>query len=102
MDKVSAGLKNADSKLGQEVDESRYNSKIRSLEKDISDLKAKLGEKVYEAFEKNEEFDTKPCCEKIKSIYEEIAAVEAEKEEMIASAKAEREKNRKEASDKKE
>lgn len=94
MDKVSAGIRNVDSKIGSTIDEEKYNSKIRDLERDIEKLKCKLGEKVYEAAIKGGTFDSKECVKMIKSKYEEIKNTEKEKEEILAKAKAEREKNR--------
>ncbi len=97
LDKVSAGLKNVDNKIGQEIDESKYNSKIRDLEREIADMKSKLGEDVYEAYAKGETFDLESSWGEIKSKHDELEATKAEKEEMIAAAEAEREKNRQEA-----
>lgn len=97
MDKVSAGIKNVDNKIGADIDESKYNSKIRELQKEIEEMKSKLGDRIYQAFLKGETFDVKKCCGNIKAKYAEIDKTEKEKQEMVAGAKAEREKNRKEA-----
>lgn len=50
MDKVSAGIKNVDNKIGADIDESKYNSKIRELQKEIEEMKSKLGDRIYQAF----------------------------------------------------
>ncbi|MDN5357020.1 MAG: hypothetical protein PWR17_189 [Candidatus Methanomethylophilaceae archaeon] len=97
MDKVSAGIKNVDNKIGADIDESKYNSKIRELQKEIEEMKSKLGDRVYRAFLKGETFDGKKCCEDIKAKYAETDKTEKEKQEMIATTKTERENNRKEA-----
>ncbi|MDY0251911.1 MAG: hypothetical protein RBQ96_02220 [Candidatus Methanomethylophilaceae archaeon] len=100
MDKVSAGIKNVDNKIGADIDESKYNSKIRELQREIDEMKSKLGDKIYQAFLKGEAFDGKKCCENIKAKYEEIDSTEKEKQEMVAAAKAERENNRKDVQQK--
>lgn len=100
MDKVSAGIKNVDNMIGTGIDESKYNSKIRELQKEIDEMKSKLGDKIYQAFLGGETFDGKKCCEKIKTKYEEIDSTEKEKQEMVEAAKAERENNRKGAQQK--
>lgn len=99
-DKVSAGIKNVDNKIGADIDESKFNSRIRDLQKEIEDLKSKLGDRIYQAFLKGDKFEPKECCEKIKSKYDEIDETEKEKQKKIEAAKAEREKNRKDAEQK--
>lgn len=97
MNKVTAGIKNVDSKLGSTVDEGKYNLKIRDLERDIEDLQCKLGENVYKAAIEGETFDIKEYVEKIKSKYDDLEKTKKEKEEILAEAKAERDRNREEA-----
>ena len=97
MDKISAGFKNVDNKLGAGFDESKFNSKIRDIEKEIDEMKAELGDRVYKAFLEGDKFYHKPCCEKIKENYEKIEDIEKEKQEMLDATAAEREKNRKDA-----
>lgn len=97
MDKVTAGVKNVDNKIGAGIDESKYNIKIHDLKKDAEEMKSKLGENIYKAFSKDETYDHKPCCAKIKAIYEKIDATEKEKQEMLDATAAERENIRKEA-----
>lgn len=97
MDKITAGVKNVDNKIGAGIDESKYNVKIYELKKEADDIKSKIGDSVYQAYSKGETFDYKPDCAKIKAIYEEIDVMEKEKQEMLKDSAAEREQNRKDA-----
>jgi hypothetical protein len=101
MDKVSAGFKNAPNKIGAGIDESKFNSKIRDLKKEIDVMKSELGDTIYQAFSSGDKFDYQPFCENIKAKYDEIETIENEKQEMLDAKAAEREKNRQEAEAKK-
>ena len=97
MDKVSAGVKNVDNRIGQGVDSAKYDSKI-SDQKNIKNKSLKeAGEKLFEGFLAGNAAVTdeiKALLEKAKACDEEIAKLEKEKEEMIAANKAERQANR--------
>ena len=102
MDKVTASVKNVNIKIGAGLDESKYNSKIKDLMKEVDEMKSILGDKIFQAFLNDEVFDHKPCCVKIKTICDNIDTLEKEKQEMLDEMAAEREKNRKGAETKKE
>lgn len=102
LNKITAGVKNVDSKIGAGIDESKYNSKIYELKKEIDEMKSKLGDRIYQAFLDGKKYDHKPCCEKIKANYANIEDIEKEKQNMLDASAAEREKNREEAKTKKE
>lgn len=96
-DKLSASVKNVNIKIGAGRDESKYNSKIKELDKDSEELKYKLGDGVYQAFLTNEVFDHEDICVKIRTNYENIDVLQKEKQEMLEEMAAERERNREEA-----
>ncbi len=93
-DDIKAGAKNVDSKIGQKYDEEKIESEIRKIEKDIVELKRILGEDVYESYSEGKAYDPAADCKIIKSKYDDIDGLKAEKERIIAEAKAEREANR--------
>lgn len=99
-DKLSASVKNANIKIGAGRDESKYNSKIKELDKEAEELKYKLGDSAYQAFLKNEVFDHEDFCVKIWTNYENIDALQEEKQKMLQEMAAERERNREEAKNK--
>ena len=97
MDKMKAGAKNLDNRLGQSVDSASYDSKIydqkSAKEKAIKDA----GEKMFAAYcEGKTEItsEIKDLYEKAKACDVEIEKLEKEKAEMIAKAEAERQANR--------
>lgn len=99
-DKLKAGVKNVDNRLGQSVDSVKYDSKI-------SDQKATKRKALDEAADimfaaylegKAEVTDAvKALFETAKKCDAEIEKLQKEKEDMIAEASAEREANRKAA-----
>ena len=97
MDKVKAGAKNLDNRLGQSADSLSYDSKIS----DQKDIKRKAiqeaGEKMFAAYCEGKVEVT----DEIKALYETakacdvtIAQLEKDKADMIAKAEAERQANR--------
>ncbi len=98
INKVKTGIKNVDSKAGQKVDEAKINSDIRSKKSEIEKIKSQIGEAYYAAKKDGKsaaEADQNALYEKIVALEDEIEELEAEKEKVIAEAKAEREANRK-------
>ena len=101
MDKMKAGAKNLDNRLGQSVDSASYDSKIydqkSAKEKAIKDA----GEKMFAAYceGKTEITDeVKELYEKAKACDVEVEKLRKEKADMISKAEAERQANRDAAS----
>ena len=80
-DSVSKGVTTATEKAQQTVEITKLNNQISGKRKDIDKLYAAIGEVVYDAYLTNDlsaaEEQSKPKCEEISAIREEIAALEA-------------------------
>lgn len=93
-DNIKASAKNVDSRVGQKYDEEKIGLEIRKIEKEIAEMKKILGEDVYQAYSEGRKYDPDEDCRKIKSRYDDIEDLEAERERIVEEAKAEREANR--------
>lgn len=97
MDKAKATLKNADSKLGQEIDEGKMKNEISGEKSKISKAQSELGGLYYGKCTGNaEDFDEKSqkLIDDMKAAYDKIAEIEAKIEELRAKGHEEREANR--------
>lgn len=99
-DKLKAGVKNVDNRLGQSVDSAKYDSKISDQRGSRRKYLDEASDKMYKAYleGKTELTDeVKDLFDKAKECDAEIEKLEKEKEEMKAKAHDEREANRKAA-----
>jgi len=99
MDKMKAAAKNADSKAGEEIDKSKYRSKIADEKRLIKETYEKIGTAYYEG-QKNgsiPEDDLINYCKQIDGSLAKIEEYEKKIVEIEEEAKAEREKNNAEA-----
>ena len=97
MDKVSAGVKNVDNRLGQSVDSAKYDSKISDQKNIKRKAIEEAGQKMFEAYLAGNcavTDEIKELFEKAKACDAEIEKLEKEKAEMIEANKAERQANR--------
>jgi len=100
MDKVKTGLDNTASLSSQKIDEAKYETKVADKKRDIRKAKDDIGEKLYDAW-KNDTPEVRDeiitICERIKSLEEEIEAIQKEKEDLKNRCHEEREARRKSA-----
>ena len=99
-DKLKAGVKNVDSRLGQSVDSAKYDSKISEQRGSRRKYLDEASDKMYACYleGKTELSDeVKSLFDKAKECDAEIEKLEKEKEEMKSKAHEEREANRKAA-----
>ncbi len=92
MDKVKESVKSADEKLGNAIDISKIDSKIRDEERKIEDLTKEMGEKVLANFRDGTaiaEDDLKAIYAKIQGCEKNIEDLNAEKEALKAEKKEE-------------
>lgn len=94
LDKVKVGVKNVDSKLGEEYDEVGFKKKIHDQKSAIESKYKTIGEKYYKGADKAE---LKKLCDEIKDCEDKIAQLEADLADMKKKGKEERENNRKAA-----
>ena len=99
-DKLKAGVKNVDSRLGQSVDSVKYDSKIsdqKSIKRKALDEAADIMFAAYLEGKAEISDAVKDLFETAKKCDAEIEKLQKEKEDMKAEAAAEREANRKAA-----
>lgn len=99
-DKLKAGVKNVDNRLGQSVDSVKFDSKISDEKSKKNKAIDEAGEKMFAAYLEGKTELTQEIIdlfETAKKCDEEIERLQKEKEQMKADAAAEREANRKAA-----
>ncbi|MBQ8178873.1 MAG: hypothetical protein IJ026_00290 [Candidatus Methanomethylophilaceae archaeon] len=92
MDKVKESVKSADEKLGNAIDSSKIDSKIRDEERKIEELTKEMGEKVLANFRDGAalaEDDLKAVYAKIQDCEKTIEDLKAEKEALKSEKKEE-------------
>ena len=94
-DKIKTGLKNTDSLAGQKVDEAKYETKIAEQKSQKRKFLSDANDRMFEAYCKGFAVpdEVRDLYEKAKTCDVEVDRLEAEKKDIIAKAKAERESN---------